>query len=76
MDFGRGRLSIKVLNTGEVAHSMAELVPMAIDHLRDGMEADRELERADLREDSLLRMPPGATPAIQRDNVALGGDRL
>lgn len=45
MNFGRGRFSIRVLNTGEVAHSMAELVPMAIDHLRDGMEVDRELER-------------------------------
>ena len=33
MNFGRGRFSIKVLNAGEVAHSMAELVPMAIDRL-------------------------------------------
>lgn len=30
---------------------------MAIDHLRDGMEVDRELERTDLREDPILRVP-------------------
>ena len=76
MNFGRGRFSIKVLNTGEVAHSMAELVPMAIDHLRDGMEIDRELERTDLREGPILRVPPGTMPAIQRDDIAFGGDRL
>ena len=64
MDFGRGRFSIKVLNTGEVAHSMAELVPMAIDHLGDGMEVDGELERTDLREGSILRVP---SPAHQQN---------
>ena len=66
MSFGRGRFSIKVLNTGEVAHSMAELVPMAIDHLRDGMEVDGELERTDLREDPILRVSP-SVPAESRD---------
>ena len=40
------------------------------------MEIDRELERTDLREDPILRVPPGAMPAIQRDDIAFGGDRL
>ena len=43
---------------------MAELVPMAIDHLRDGMEIDGELERTDLREGSILRVP---SPAHQQN---------
>ena len=60
MNFGRGRFSIRVLNTGEVAHSMAELVPMAIDHLRDGMEVDRGLERTDLDDDPILCVPSSA----------------
>lgn len=62
MNFGRGRFSIKVLNTGEVAHSMAELAPMAIEHLRDGMEADGELERTDLSHDPTFSVPPIVRP--------------
>jgi len=29
MDFGTGRFDIRILNTGDIVHSMAELVPVA-----------------------------------------------
>lgn len=76
MSFGRGRFSIRVLNTGEVVHSMAELVPAAIEHLRDGMEMDEELERVDLCGDPSLRLPSNVIPVALRNGSAFGGDRL
>ena len=45
MNFGRGRFTVRVLNTGEIVHSMAELAPIAGEHLRDGMQ-DGELVEA------------------------------
>ena len=38
MDFGRGRFTARVLNTGETVHSMSELIPIAGEHLRDGFQ--------------------------------------
>ena len=46
MDFGRGRFTVRVLNTGEIAHSMSELVPIAGEHLRDGFQGCDWLEGA------------------------------
>ena len=76
MNFGRGRFSIKVLNTGEVVHSMAELAPMAIEHLRDGMEADGELERTDLSDDPAFSVPPNVRPTTPQGGGTLGGGIL
>lgn len=36
MDFGKGRFTIEILNTGDVVHSMAELVPIAGELLGGG----------------------------------------
>lgn len=71
MNFGRGRFTINVLNAGKIVHSMAELAPIAVKYLRDGMEIGRELE---LAESEPMRSLPYGEPLTLRSG-ALGGER-
>lgn len=43
MDFGNGRFAIKVDNTGQIAHSMDELVLVAGDCLHEGYKGEASI---------------------------------